>query len=163
MSSQYGELRPTNGWDRFTSLGHPYKFQRVSRLGSITARHSSCGRQPNFAAVNRRRHLYLAGRQSRWALAHISSLHLCSFFIIRPHHSTMYVAAAYCYRLSSTVCRSVCHNVMSCGWTDRTTIWVVDSDGLKKWCIRWRYRCIIQSTLTTCSCWQLLIIAWLLQ
>jgi len=32
VSSQYGELRPTNGWDRFTSLGHPSKFQRVSRL-----------------------------------------------------------------------------------------------------------------------------------
>jgi len=26
MSSQYGEHRPTNGWDRFTSLGHPSKF-----------------------------------------------------------------------------------------------------------------------------------------
>jgi len=23
MSLQYGELRPTNGWDRFVSLGHP--------------------------------------------------------------------------------------------------------------------------------------------
>ena len=23
MSSQYGELRPTSGWDRFVSLGHP--------------------------------------------------------------------------------------------------------------------------------------------
>jgi len=23
MSSQYGELRPNSGWDRFTSLGHP--------------------------------------------------------------------------------------------------------------------------------------------
>jgi len=23
MSPQYGELRPTSGWDRFTSLGHP--------------------------------------------------------------------------------------------------------------------------------------------
>jgi len=37
MSPQYGELRPTSGWDRFTSLGHPSKFQRPSRLGSITA------------------------------------------------------------------------------------------------------------------------------
>jgi len=26
ISSQYGELQPTNGWDRFTSLGHPSKF-----------------------------------------------------------------------------------------------------------------------------------------
>jgi len=35
--------------------------------------HSSSGRQPNFAALNRGRHLYSAGRPSRWALAHISS------------------------------------------------------------------------------------------
>jgi len=35
MSSQYGELRPINGWDRFGSLGHPSKFQRLSSLGSI--------------------------------------------------------------------------------------------------------------------------------
>ena len=73
MSSQYGELRPTNGWDRSGSLGHPCKFQRVSHLGSVTARHSSSGRQPNFAALNRGRHRYSAGRPSRWALAHISS------------------------------------------------------------------------------------------
>ena len=32
---------------------------------------SSSGRQPNFAALNRRRHLCLAGRPSGWALAHI--------------------------------------------------------------------------------------------
>jgi len=30
-SSQYGGLRPTSGWDRFVTLGHPGKFQRVSR------------------------------------------------------------------------------------------------------------------------------------
>ena len=71
MSWQYGELRPTSGWDPFTSLGHHCKFQRLSRLGSVTARHSSNGRQPNFAALNRGRHLCSAGRPSRWALAHI--------------------------------------------------------------------------------------------
>ena len=75
MSSQYGELRLTNGWDLLASLGHPCKFQRVSRLGSVTARHSSIGRQPNFAALNRGRHQYSAGRPSRWVLAHISSLY----------------------------------------------------------------------------------------
>ena len=32
---------------------------------------SSSGRQPNFAALNRGRHLCLAGRPPRWALAHI--------------------------------------------------------------------------------------------
>ena len=71
MSPQYGELRPTNGWDRFGSLGHPYEFQRVSRHGSDTAQNSSSGCQPNFVALNRGRHLYSAGRPSRWALAHI--------------------------------------------------------------------------------------------
>ena len=39
MSSQYGELRPTSGWDLLASFGHPSKFQRVLRLGSVTARH----------------------------------------------------------------------------------------------------------------------------
>jgi len=129
MSSQYGELQPTSGWDRFVSLGHPSKFQRVLRLGfvtaatslngsqpnfarclavswagtlyihfrglllrngilpgakftlrpslalsyigSVTARHSSSVRQPNFAALSRGRHLYSAGRSSRWALAQL--------------------------------------------------------------------------------------------
>jgi len=50
--------------------GTPNKFQRLSRLGSV-ARHSTSGRQPNFAALNRGRHLYSAGRPSGWALAHI--------------------------------------------------------------------------------------------
>jgi len=71
MSLHYGELRPTSGWDRFVSLGHPSSFQRVSGLGSVTARHSSSERQRNFEALNRRRHLHSAGRPSRWALAHI--------------------------------------------------------------------------------------------
>ena len=34
------------------------------------ARQSSSERQPNFAALNRGRHLCLAGRPSGWALAH---------------------------------------------------------------------------------------------
>jgi len=73
MTPQYDEPEATSGWDRFVSLGHPCNFQRVSLLGSVTARHSSIGRQPNFVALNRGCHLYLAGRPSRWALAHISS------------------------------------------------------------------------------------------
>ena len=42
-----------------------------SPIGSVTAWQSSSGRQPNFAALNRGRQLYSAGRPSRWALAHI--------------------------------------------------------------------------------------------
>jgi len=71
MSSQYGELRPTSGWDQFGSFGHPTKFQWVLCLGSITARHSSSGRQANFAVLKRGCHLYSAGRPSCWALAYI--------------------------------------------------------------------------------------------
>jgi len=43
MSPQYGELRPTSGWDRLTSLGYSCKFQLVSRLRSVTARHLVVG------------------------------------------------------------------------------------------------------------------------
>ena len=55
----------------FGSLRHPYEFQRVSRLDSVTASHSSSERQPDFASLNRGRHLCSAGRPLRWALAHI--------------------------------------------------------------------------------------------
>ena len=82
MSPQYGELWPTIGWDRFVSLGHPYKLISTgfdSSLKSVTARHSSSERQPNFAALNRGRHICLAGWPSRWALAHISSLSSFAF------------------------------------------------------------------------------------
>jgi len=72
----------------FVSLGHPCKFQRVSCLGSITAWHSSSGRQPNFAALNRARHLYSTGWPSRWALAHISSY----FFSLHNYFSFIIVS-----------------------------------------------------------------------
>ena len=39
MSSQYGELRPTSVCDLLATLRHPRKFQLVSRLGTVTARH----------------------------------------------------------------------------------------------------------------------------
>jgi len=64
-------------------LGHPSYVQQVSLLGNVTARHCNSGRQPNFAALNRGRHLYSAGRRSSWALAHIlvlSCFFLLSFF-----------------------------------------------------------------------------------
>jgi len=40
------------------SLGHPSTFEWVLRLCSVTAWHSSSGHQPNFAALNRERHLF---------------------------------------------------------------------------------------------------------
>jgi len=145
MFSQYGELRPISGWDRFTSLGHPSKFQWVSGLGFVTApslnggqphfvrclavswagtlyiyifggscpltefyhagakftfrpniafsyifsviaRHSSSGRQPNFAAFSKGRHVYSSGRLSRWASVHI----LVLIFILHGIISNFY-------------------------------------------------------------------------
>jgi len=35
----------------------------------------------------------------------------CFCFLFRPHRSTTYLDAAYCYRRSSEVCRSVCRSV----------------------------------------------------
>ena len=64
-------------------MRHPCKFQCVSRLGSVTARQSSSGHQPNFAALNIGRHLYSAGRPSRWAFAHI----LVCFYFGSGRHS----------------------------------------------------------------------------
>jgi len=50
--------------------GTPVNFNRfVSWQRYCTA--SSSGRQPNFAALNRGRHLCSAGQPSGWALAHI--------------------------------------------------------------------------------------------
>jgi len=68
-------------------MGHPDKFQRVSRLGSVIAQHSSSGHHPNFAALNRGRHLYSAGRPSRWALATflVLSFYLLLLLSFFPH------------------------------------------------------------------------------
>ena len=49
MSPRYGELLPTNGLDLLASLGHPNKFQPLSRLGFVTAPTSLNGGQQNFA------------------------------------------------------------------------------------------------------------------
>jgi len=95
VSSQYGELRPTSGWDLLASLGHPGTFQRISDLGSVTAWHASSGHQPNFAALNRGRHLYSAGRPSRW---HWPTLQFyLSFFpsLISAIADRMYTVLAY--------------------------------------------------------------------
>ena len=67
MSLQYGELRRTSGWDCLLVWGTPQLI--------------STG-QPNFAALNRGRHLHSAGRPSRWALAHISSLYCILYLYV---------------------------------------------------------------------------------
>jgi len=79
VSSQYGELRPTNGWHRLASLGHPSKFQRVSRLGFITAPTSLNGGQPKFArclAVSWAATVLVPWRNSARCIIHIASKYL---------------------------------------------------------------------------------------
>ena len=46
---QYGELRPTSGWDRFGSLGTPATFNGFRVLALLTAATSFTGGQPKFA------------------------------------------------------------------------------------------------------------------
>jgi len=98
MCLKYGELWPTSGWGHFASLGHPSKFQRLSRLGSVTARYSSSGRQPNFSVLNKGRHLYPARRPSRWASAHILviiCISLSLYYLLRCQYR--WHGATYCY------------------------------------------------------------------
>jgi len=52
--------------------GTPANFNGFHVLATLLHATSS-GRQPNFSALNRGRHLYSAGWPSHWALAHISS------------------------------------------------------------------------------------------
>jgi len=51
----------------------------LSYVGSVTARHSSSGRQRNFAALSRGCHLYSVGRPSHWASAHIIVIIVISY------------------------------------------------------------------------------------
>ena len=90
-------------------LGLPCKFQWLSRLDSITARHSSTGRQPNFAALNRGCHVYLAGRPSRWALAHILVTVFISLRCFSQHYLHHY------YNIHS-ICWSHCQWSRSVFW-----------------------------------------------
>jgi len=69
-------------------FGAPQLFSTTSASWLRYCTACSSGRQPNFAALNRGRHLCSAGRPSRWALAHISSLVLfLSFFFSSPNLS----------------------------------------------------------------------------
>ena len=79
--------------------GTPANFNGFC-LGSVTARNSSSERQPNFAALNRGRHLYLAGRPSGWALAHILvEFQMKPIRIFATQRVFAFSSFRYCYRL----------------------------------------------------------------
>jgi len=63
--------------------GTPANFNGF-RVLAASLHSTSSGRRPNFAALNRGRHLYSAGRPSRWALAHVLVLS-----ITRSHYPSL--------------------------------------------------------------------------
>jgi len=75
----------------------------------MAALRSRCGHQPNFAALNRRRHLYSAWLPSRWALAHI--LVAFSFLVISPIGRPTVDEAGLCYL--SAFERTIMYRVVS--------------------------------------------------
>ena len=92
MSSQYGELRPTTGWDWLASLEHPSKFQRVSRLGFVAAATCLNGGQPNFArclAVSWAGTLYI----HFWRLLPRDGILLSAKFTLRPTLAFSYIGS----------------------------------------------------------------------
>ena len=92
-------------------------------LGSVTARQSSSGRQPNFAALNRGRHLCSAGRPSCWALAHtvvfifVIKL-MCGFKVIRHWVVCLNILYSlliiFAFLLFLSSCHFVCHDCLQC-------------------------------------------------
>jgi len=95
MSLQYGELRSTSGWDRFVILGHPSKFQRVSRLGSVTARHSPSGRQPNCGVEQRAARVF--GRAAiTFGIGPHSTL-LCFMLVLNAQRGMLSVRVFVCH------------------------------------------------------------------
>jgi len=114
MFSQYSELRPTSSWDLLESLGHPYEFQRVSRLDSVLYGTPAVG-VSQTATLNRRRHLYLAGRPPRWALAHVLVLHSITNNVIgyvRWHNVSVWLDAwimivIHCFLVTICICHII--------------------------------------------------------
>jgi len=68
MSSQYGELGALTAEICSGVWGTPANFSGFCVLAVLL---HGTGCQTKFAALNRGRHLYSAGRPSRWTLAHI--------------------------------------------------------------------------------------------
>jgi len=81
---------------------------------------------PPACFTNSSHHRLLPGLPSR-----IFCGNRCLFF--RPHRSTTYVDAAYCYRPSNVVCRSVCRSVTVYYMVPQFEIWT----DCKKFRINW--------------------------
>jgi len=74
----FGPLTPEIYWRVW---GTQANFNGFHVLAALLNAANGSGRQPNFAALNRKRHQYSAGRPSRWALAHILLLFVSGPFV----------------------------------------------------------------------------------
>jgi len=99
MSPQYGEHRPTNGWDPSGSLRPPLQISTGFASWQRYCTASSSRRQANFAELNRGRHLCSAGRPSGWATITLG---------IGPHSSCLWLQVTSC--ISRPSYRSSCVN-----------------------------------------------------
>jgi len=103
VSPQYGELRPTNGWDWLVSLGHPSQFQRVSRLGFDTVLTLLIVGQPNFGLCS------MFGRLVSWYTIYTFSLSLtrCKIHFASKSCVLLYWQR-YCTTLEHWVAAKIC-------------------------------------------------------
>jgi len=141
MSPQYGDIRPTSGWDRLTSLGHPCKFQLVSCLGSITARHLVVGvsqtlRRWTDTATYIRHGDHHVGHWPTFLVLYILPhlLQKIQFTWVDPRKHVLDVARSPCERQllgkgyarawPRTLFCELCKN----GWSNRFVVW----------CLRWQ-------------------------
>ena len=111
MSPEYGELRPTSGWHRLVSLGHPCKFQRVSRLGFVTATTSFTGGRPNFArcsAVSWAATLCV----HFWELLPPDGISPRAKFTLRPSVALSYIGSVTARHSSQTLRRGTRNGIM---------------------------------------------------
>ena len=107
MSPQYGELRPTSGWDPFVSLAGTFNGFRVLAAllhGTLVVGVSQT------AALNRGRHLYSAGRPSRWALTHILVCHLVMWKLMRHDIPACLDLEHFYLLMSIQACLMLCHS-----------------------------------------------------
>jgi len=105
--------------------GTPANFYGLCVLAALlhSAQHSSSGRQPNFAILNRRCHLCLAGRPSRWALANISSCECLLVIVIWLIYDNIHAARevmVHCVLSNPFVLSSYW-----CVYLSQTVIWMM--------------------------------------
>jgi len=97
LSQNIANLGPTNGCDRFGSLGHPSKFQRVSRLAFVTAATSLTHPRPILG----------------WYIIHTRPIHFggsCPLTELCPVQYSLYVQV-----LRSSILAALLHGIPAAG------------------------------------------------